>query len=470
MSGIVPDISVIINLAFSLVVVLLSIWGYTKIRKFTPLYFGFAYSLFSISHFLLLTGADSSPGSLFFFVRIGGYACVVIGLFAILSDIIHLQEVERELTRSKDRLAATFDQAAVGIAEIGDGDQVVFANRRFSEILGYPVTGIPSDLMALIASPDRRDTAAALTAVMDGKIPGYSGELACRKNDGTTVTCQVFISPVRGDTDRPAYAILVLEDVSLRKKAETELAKLTGQLEQRVIERTAELALANQTLVSEIAQRSLAEERLQASVTEKDVLIKEIHHRVKNNLQVIISLLYLQEKKTPDPVCSAALMDSQTRIKSMALIHENLYKSGDLTSIDFDRYLRNLAGNLMVAYGVDRAGIRVTTDARDLIVAITTAIPLGLIANELISNALKYAFTGTGHGGEIVLTGKKDENGITLVIRDNGKGIPEDFDWENAESLGFNLVIMLTRQLKGTVRLSRENGTEFTITVPSGRK
>ncbi|MDD4484554.1 MAG: sensor histidine kinase, partial [Methanoregula sp.] len=156
----------------------------------------------------------------------------------------------------------------------------------------------------------------------------------------------------------------------------------------------------------------------------------------------------------------------QTRIKSMALIHENLYKSGDLASVDFDRYLQNLAGNLMVAYGVDRAGIKVTTDARDLAVPITTAIPLGLIANELVSNSLKYAFAGTGHGGEIVMTGKKDENGITLAIRDNGKGIPEDFDWENAESLGFNLVIMLTRQLKGTVRLSRENGTVFTVTVP----
>ncbi|WP_292367652.1 sensor histidine kinase [Methanoregula sp. UBA64] len=470
MSGIVPDIPVIINLVFSLIIVLLSIWGYTKIRKFTPLYFGFAYTLFSISHFLLLTQADSSPGSLFFFLRIGGYGCVVIGLFAILSDVIHLQDVERELTRSKDRLAATFDQAAVGIAEIGEGDQIVSANRRFSEILGYPATGIPSDLMTLTAPNDRRDTSAAIAAVMHGTLPGYSGELACRKNDGTEVTCQAFISPVRGDANRPAYAILVIEDISLRKKAQTDLARLTGQLEQRVIERTAELALANETLVSEVAQRSRAEERLQASLSEKDVLIKEIHHRVKNNLQVIISLLYLQEKKTPDPVCSAALMDSQTRIKSMALIHENLYKSGDLTSIDFDRYLRNLAGNLMVAYGVDRAGIRVTTDARDLIVTITTAIPLGLIANELISNALKYAFTGTGQGGEIVLTGRKDENGITLVVRDNGKGIPKDFDWENAESLGFNLVLMLARQLKGTVRLNRENGTEFTITVPARGK
>lgn len=470
MSGIIPDIPVFINLLFSAGIVTVSIWGYTKIRKFTPLYFGIAYTAFAVSHFLLLTQADNSPGSLFFFLRTGGYVCVVIGLFAILSDIIRRQEVERELIESRERLAATFDQAAVGIAEIGEGDRIVLANKRFPEILGYPGTGpVPESLQALIAPEDRRDTCAAITAVMHGKIPGYSGELLCLKKDGTTTACQAFISPVRGTAGSPVYAILVLEDISARKKAETDLAKLTGQLEQRVIERTAELALANETLVSEIAQRSRAEEQLQVSLLEKDVLIKEIHHRVKNNLQVVISLLYLQAKKTADPACGAALMDSQTRIKSMALIHENLYKSGDMASVDFDRYLQNLAGNLMVAYGVDRAGIKVTTNARGLAVPITTAIPLGLIANELVSNSLKYAFAGTGHGGEIVLNGKKDENGITLVVRDNGKGIPDDFDWENAESLGFNLVIMLTRQLKGTVRLSRENGTELTVAIPRRR-
>ncbi|MDD4484523.1 MAG: histidine kinase dimerization/phosphoacceptor domain -containing protein [Methanoregula sp.] len=330
MSGI-ADVPVFINLLFSIGIVIVSIWGYTRIKRFTPLYFGIAYTLFAISHFLLLFQADSSPGSLFFFLRTGGYACVVIGLFAILSDIIRLEEIERELRESKTQLAATFDQAAVGIAEIREGDRIVFANRRFSEILGYPAVGpVPDNLQALTAPDDRRDTCAALAAVMHGKIPGYSGELLCLKRDGTTVACQVFMSPVRGEADSQVSCIVVLEDISARKKAETDLAKLTGQLEQRVIERTAELALANETLVSEIAQRSRAEERLQASLLEKDVLIKEIHHRVKNNLQVVISLLYLQAKKTPDPACSAALMDSQTRIKSMALIHENLYKSGDL--------------------------------------------------------------------------------------------------------------------------------------------
>jgi two-component sensor histidine kinase len=263
----------------------------------------------------------------------------------------------------------------------------------------------------------------------------------------------------------PCYCILVLEDISARKNAEAELARLNGRLEERVLERTAALAQANEALIAEVCQRTIAEERLRLSLHEKEVLIKEIHHRVKNNLQVIVSLLYLQSSRTRDPACSAALTDSQTRIKSMALIHENLYQSGDLMSIDFDRYLRNLAGNLMVAYGVDRSGVHVVTDARDLVVNVTTAIPLGLIANELISNALKYAFTGRD-GGEITLKGKREPPRITLSIRDNGQGIPEEFDWEHADSLGFNLVRMLVRQLKGTITLVRTSGTEFVITIP----
>jgi two-component sensor histidine kinase len=333
------DASVAVNLLLSIGIVLVSIWGYHKIKKLTPLYFGFAYTLFAISHGILLTGGDSFPGAVFFILRTGGYALVATGLFAILNDIIR------------------------------------------------------------------------------------------------------------------------------RQKAETELARLSDRLEERVLERTAELARANEALIAEVCQRSIAEERLRLSLHEKEVLIKEIHHRVKNNLQVIVSLLYLQSRKTSDPACSAALLDSQTRIKSMALIHENLYQSGDLMSVNFDRYLRNLAGHLMVAYGVDLSGIRVVTDARDLAINVTTAIPLGLIANELISNALKYAFTGRD-GGEITLTGQKEDSRITLVINDNGWGIPEGFDWEHVDSLGFNLVLMLVRQLKGTITLTRTGGTKFVITLP----
>jgi two-component sensor histidine kinase len=334
------DISVAVNLLMCIGIVLVSVWGYYRIRKVTPLYFGCAYSLFALSHLLLLTGNESPPGTEFFILRTAGYAFVVVGLFAILRDIIRRTEVEADL------------------------------------------------------------------------------------------------------------------------------ARLTGRLEDRVLERTAELARANDALIVEVCSRSIAEERLRQSLHEKDVLIKEIHHRVKNNLQVIVSLLYLQSKKTDDPACAAALLDSQTRVKSMALIHENLYQSGDLASIDFDRYLRNLAGNLRVAYGVDQGDIRVITDARDLTVSLTTAIPLGLIANELIANAFKYAFAGK-ESGEITITGKKAASQVTLVIMDNGRGLPGDLDWEHAESLGFNLVRMLVRQLKGKITLDRMGGTRFVITFSS---
>jgi PAS domain S-box-containing protein len=462
------DASVMVNLLLSIGIIIVSIWGYHKIKKLTPLYFGFAYTLFAISHYILLTRGNEVPGAVFFILRTGGYAFVTIGLFAILNDIIHRQAAERELRESKKRLSATFDQAAVGIAEILPGGRIAQVNRRFCDILGYLDPDLRNvSLQTLIASDDRRDTCHAISRVMRGDIPGYSGEVRCIRKDGSPVWGGIFISLVRGTAETPCYCILVLEDISARKTAEAELARLNGRLEERVLERTAELALANEALIAEVCQRSIVEERLRLILHEKEVLIKEVHHRVKNNLQVIVSLLYLQSRKTSDPACCAALLDSQTRIKSMALIHENLYQSGDLMSIDFDRYLRNLAGNLMVAYGVDRAGVNVVTDARDLAVNVTTAIPLGLIANELISNALKYAFTGRD-GGEITLTGKREPSKITLVIKDDGQGIPEEFDWEHADSLGFSLVQMLVRQLKGSIVLVRTSGTEFVITIPYG--
>ncbi|MDD1701916.1 MAG: PAS domain S-box protein [Methanoregula sp.] len=460
------DISVLVNLLFSVGIVTISIWGYRKIGKSTPLYFGCAYTFFALSHFLLLVGFRDSAGIFFVGLRTAGYAFVAIGLFAILKDIICLQETERALRDSKNRLSATFDQAAVGIAEILPSFQVARVNVRFCDILGYSPSEIQSvPLKNLIAAEDMATTIDSLQKVFHGKLPGYSAETRCTRKDGTRAWGGLFISPVRDATGMPGYCILVLEDISARKEAEAKIVRLNDSLEERVLERTTELARANDALVQEICQRTIVEERLIQSLHEKEVLIKEIHHRVKNNLQIIVSLLYLQAQKIRDPACVSGLMDSQTRIRSMALIHEKLYQSGDLASIDFDGYLRNLAGNLMIAYGVDRSGIHVKTDAKDLALTINTAIPLGLIANELISNALKYAFTKK-NTGEISLTGKKSGDRITLVVRDDGAGIPETFDWEHTDSLGFNLVRMLARQLRGTVTLDRSSGTSFTITLP----
>ena len=239
----------------------------------------------------------------------------------------------------------------------------------------------------------------------------------------------------------------IIRDIIGRQQVEQELAALNTGLEDRVRERTCELQKANTALFNEVYQRLFAEDRLKLALHEKEILLKEIHHRVKNNLQIIISLLFLQAKKNDDPVSTSALTDSQTRVKSMALVHEKLYQSTDLGSIDFAGYLQNLVSNLMVTYGADKRRIRVSVSAKDLPLTINTAIPLGLIMNELVSNSLKYAFP-EGREGELSIEGHAEGDTMQITVRDNGVGMPESLDWRYAESLGLHLVQMLTRQSK----------------------
>ena len=168
-------------------------------------------------------------------------------------------------------------------------------------------------------------------------------------------------SPQSGRTRENPNILFSFSKISpRRKRAEEELSLLNTGLECRIAERTRELEWVNSALLAENRQRSLAEEKLKRSLHEKEILIKEIHHRVKNNLQIIISLLFLQAKKTEDPLSEAALTDSQTRVKSMALVHEKLYQSDSLSSIDFHGYLQNLVSNLMITYGIDQTRIRIT--------------------------------------------------------------------------------------------------------------
>jgi two-component sensor histidine kinase len=216
----------------------------------------------------------------------------------------------------------------------------------------------------------------------------------------------------------------------------------------------------------EIAHRMRAEEGLKESLQEKEALLKEIHHRVKNNLQVICSLLNLQLGRIEDSDALRMLRESQDRVRSMALIHEKLYRSQDLARVDFGSYLRDLTNHLMNSYRTEsaRVGLKITADAVPL--SIDKAVPCGLITNELISNALKHAFPN-GRDGEIRvrLRSERDQR-LTLSVADNGVGLPSDLDLDAAETLGIQLIRVLTSQLDGTARLdsSHENGTEVSIT------
>jgi PAS domain S-box-containing protein len=214
----------------------------------------------------------------------------------------------------------------------------------------------------------------------------------------------------------------------------------------------------------DITDQKLAEGKLDASLHEKEILLKEIHHRVKNNLQVVSSLLSLQSMHIKDQKALTAFRGCQHQVRSMALLHEKLYQSADCSRIEFGAYLGTLMEYLFNSFGSSAAHVQYFIDAPNISLSLDAAIPFGLIVNELGSNALKYAFPG-GQPGEIRLQLSLEKDGsYHLRFRDNGVGLPKDLDWRKANSLGLQLVNLLTRQLHGTVEHLDGNGTEFHIT------
>ncbi|MDH7559361.1 MAG: PAS domain S-box protein [bacterium] len=215
-----------------------------------------------------------------------------------------------------------------------------------------------------------------------------------------------------------------------------------------------------------IIQRRRAEDQVKAALQEKTVLLKEIHHRVKNNMQVISSMLRLQAGYLSDPQALEVFQECQNRVRSMALIHESLYQSGNLARVGFADYVRRLASQLFQTYRVKADGVELQVDVEDIYLGVDTAIPCGLIANELITNSLRHAFPD-GRGG-LVTVGLHRENGrYVLRVADDGIGFPKDIDFRNTDSLGLQLVNTLAGQLEGSVELvDNGKGTEFRVAFP----
>jgi two-component sensor histidine kinase len=213
----------------------------------------------------------------------------------------------------------------------------------------------------------------------------------------------------------------------------------------------------------EISERQRAEEQLKASLQEKEMLLKEIHHRVKNNLQVISSLLYLQSKQVVEPETLAMFVDSQNRVRSMALVHEQLYQTEDLTRVNMAEYVRSLASFLFRSYGLSVDRIRLKIEVADMPLGVNVAVPCGMIINELLSNTLKHAFPGNRRGAIYIGFSTSAEGRYTLVVGDNGIGLPEGLDFRQTRSLGLQLVNTLVEQLEGTIRLDTSEGTQFQI-------
>jgi len=212
-------------------------------------------------------------------------------------------------------------------------------------------------------------------------------------------------------------------------------------------------------------RRWAAEEQINASLKEKEVLLREIHHRVKNNLQIISSLLNLQSRYIKDEQARQIFRESQNRVRSMALIHEKLYQSKNLAEINFVEYVEDLVGYLFRMYETDSHEVRLEIDVDDISLDVDTALPCGLIINELITNSLKHAFPDGNPDGKIHIDFRGDDYGkLRLIVSDNGVGFPENLDFRKTESLGLRLVNTLVRQLNGNIELDRKTGTAFKLT------
>ncbi len=339
--------------------------------------------------------------------------------------------------------------------------KLIYANNATRSILGQtPAEAVGKPLVSVVFE-DQGDSKRALVALE--QFGRYHGEVTYLTDDGNNLATEVTIAAVREIGEHGSAFVSISRDITNRKKTEEELENHRRNLEQLVTERTS-------ALEREIAENKATQVNLADSLEEKELLLKEVHHRVKNNMQVISSLLNIQAETADNELFSSLLGESQQRIKSMSLIHENLYQSDNLLEIDFEDYIEMLANSLCRFYAVP--GVDVILDVRvdDVSLDIETAVPCGLIINELVSNSLKHAFKGRQGTGTISIAFKQAGCGYALQIRDDGVGLPRDFQLDSSSSMGMEIVSILTQQLDGKIRTLETEGAGFEILFPRTEK
>lgn len=374
-------------------------------------------------------------------------------VLGVAIDITEHKRIQASLRASEQRFRDLFENSpdaifvedALGyVLDVNSASCQLHQMER-QELIGKNVLDlVPPELQADVAHEFPKEVL--------GRLPRIES-LSLRK-DGTSVPVEICTSPFTY-AGQPAV-LLHVRDITHRKQIEAELQQYREHLEELVQERTLKLE-------QEIAERKRIEEQLTLSLREKAVLLKEIHHRVKNNLQVISSLLYLQAGRVQDPGLQSIFQESRARIRAMTLVHEKLYQSGNFAQIRIRAYIESLIFELYRAYGVSLSQVELVLTLDDLVLGIDTAIPCGLILNELVSNALKYAFPHGSGRIAISLSGTPDRR-YELAVSDNGIGMPPDLKIEDLDSLGLQLVQGLAEeQLRGTLHLERESGTTWRI-------
>jgi len=342
---------------------------------------------------------------------------------ALYHDITERKRAVESLRESEEKYRTLFDNAGEAIF-VAQGGKLVFSNPMTFRLLGYSREEIKVKPFADFIHPDDRK-----------------------------MVVERHAKRIQGDEVPPAYSFRIIDRDGHTRWIDIKAVMINW-----------EGRVATLNFVSDITERKRAEEAIQASLREKEVLLREIHHRVKNNMQVISSLFNLQAGVIKDKEALRILKEGQTRIRSMALVHEKLYQSGDLSRIDLAGYIQALSAHLFHAYLVDSNQVRLETEFEDLPLDINTAMPCALILNELISNALKHAFPA-GRKGVLSIRLRRGKDGVVeLRIADDGVGFPEGLDFRRTDSLGLQIVNLLVGQLGGTIKMTGKKGAIFTVT------
>jgi len=352
---------------------------------------------------------------------------VFILLILSVWSLLRMRRGNIRLKESEQRLSLALQGADLGLWywEIPSGKITV--NERWTEILGYSRDEIEPTIKIwenLVHEEERPAVMERLNSHLQGKTSVYKSEHRLREKNGSWVwVLDKGMIVERDSAGRPARAAGTIMDITERKDMENEIIR---------------------------------------SLEVKETLLKEIHHRVKNNLQIIISLLNLQSEKLRDAAVKQGLNESKSRIFAMALVHEKLYQSKDISTINLKNYLPPLVNTLCDTYNTGTR-IRLNLEIQDIRLPINLAVPLGLILHELVSNVLKYAFPEKIEEGILSISCKEDIDRRTLVVADNGIGFSENIFCEDSETLGFRLVFALTKQIGGFINVDNSGGTAFTL-------
>lgn len=385
--------------------------------------------IFSELSFTLYLSAFDTYNMLGHIYKIIAFIMIYIGIFivTILQPYhdLELEIVERKKAEDEIRMFMNVVESSNDaiITKSLDGT-VTSWNKGAEEMYGYSAKEIIGKNISILSPPKLKNEIPDLIDKIEHgkKIQRY--ETLRLKKDGKLINASITLSPVFDISGKMVKISIIARDVTDTK---------------------------------------MAENKIKRALKEKEVLLREIHHRVNNNMQIILSLLNLQTQYVKTDEALKILQETQNRVKAMATIHENLYQSHDLTTINFAEYIQSLVKGIFFSYHIKEGQIEPIIEIGDVMLNIETAVPCGLIISELVSNSLKHAFSPE-QKGIIRISLHSQNNTFTLTISDNGIGFPDDLDFKNTNSLGLQLVNNLINQIDGNIQLNKTHGTEFIIT------